>query len=101
MSMVYCKGCGQQLHVSANACPKCGAVQSTANTNASPKSKITALLLLLFLGTFGAHRFYVGKPGTAILFIFTAGGLLVWYIIDLINIVKGTFQDSEGKALLN
>ena len=50
------------------------------------KSFITALLLLLLLGGLGAHRFYVGKPGTAILFILTGGGFLIWWIIDLIAI---------------
>lgn len=30
------------------------------------KSMVVAYLLALFLGCFGAHRFYVGKTGTAI-----------------------------------
>ena len=34
------------------------------------KSFITALLLILFLGFVGAHRFYVGKAGTACSFLF-------------------------------
>ena len=40
------------------------------------KSFVTALVLILVLGGLGAHRFYVGKPGTAILFILTGGCLL-------------------------
>ena len=48
---------------------------TTDSTATSEKSFVAALLLLLLLGTFGAHRFYVGKPVTAILFIFTLGGL--------------------------
>src|SRR5437764_5850511 len=27
--MVHCRGCGQQIHESALACPKCGAPQGT------------------------------------------------------------------------
>lgn len=27
MSMVFCRGCGKQIHVTATACPGCGAVQ--------------------------------------------------------------------------
>lgn len=30
MSMVYCRGCGQQIHDSALTCPHCGAPQKTA-----------------------------------------------------------------------
>lgn len=39
----------------------------------SRKSKTIALVLCIFLGGFGAHRFYVGKDGTGILCLFTAG----------------------------
>ena len=62
------------------------------------KSFVTALVLLLLLGGLGAHRFYVGKPGTAILFMFT-GGFLIWWIIDLIAILNGSFTDSDGNTL--
>ena len=63
------------------------------------KSFVTALVLLLLLGGLGAHRFYVGKPGTAILFILTLGGFGIWALIDLITILTGSFTDWEGKPL--
>ena len=63
------------------------------------KSFVTALVLILVLGGLGAHRFYVGKPGTAILFILTGGGFLIWWIIDLIAILNGSFTDSDGNTL--
>tara|TARA_B000000565_G_scaffold203682_1_gene157226 strand:+ start:224 stop:400 length:177 start_codon:yes stop_codon:yes gene_type:complete len=56
-------------------------------------------LLILFLGFVGAHRFYVGKAGTAILFILTGGGLGIWYLIDLITIITGSFTDADGNTL--
>lgn len=43
--------------------------------NKSTKSGLVTLLLGIFLGVFGAHRFYVGKIGTGILMILTLGGL--------------------------
>ncbi|GMQ96999.1 MAG: NINE protein [Gammaproteobacteria bacterium] len=42
-----------------------------------------AWLLLVFLGIFGAHRLYMGKWVTAILYLFTGGLFLVGYIVDL------------------
>ena len=69
---------------------------TTDSTAISEKSFVATLLLLLLLGAFGAHRVYAGKPGTAILFIFTLGGLGFWGLYDLIMIVTGKFKDSNG-----
>ena len=68
---------------------------TTDSTATSEKSFVATILLLVLLGGFGAHRFYVGKPGTAILFIFTLGGLGLWGLYDLILIVTGNFKDSS------
>lgn len=59
----------------------------------SRKSKTTALLLCIFLGGLGAHRFYVGKGGTGTLYLFTAGFFGVGWIIDIICIATGSFRD--------
>lgn len=62
----------------------------------SDKDWLTTLLLSLFLGTIGAHRFYVGKIGTGILQILTLGGCGIWSIIDIIQIITGKFTDKDG-----
>lgn len=59
-------------------------------------SFIATLLLSLFFGVFGAHRFYVGRTGTGLLMLITLGGLGIWATIDLILIVCGVFTDSKG-----
>jgi TM2 domain-containing membrane protein YozV len=63
------------------------------------KSWIVTLLLCLFLGGLGVHRFYVGKVGTGILMLLTLGALGVWVLIDLIMIIIGKFSDKQGQAL--
>ncbi len=62
----------------------------------SEKSRAVTLVLGLVLGMFGGHRFYVGKIGTGLLMLCTAGGLGIWYLIDNIMIASGAFRDAQG-----
>lgn len=68
---------------------------------ASPKSRLTTVLLAVFLGVFGAHRFYTGKIKTGLLMLVTLGGMGLWYLYDIIVIAAGSFRDSEGMLVAN
>ncbi|HKD10672.1 MAG TPA: TM2 domain-containing protein [Thermoanaerobaculia bacterium] len=65
----------------------------------SEKRELPALLLCLFFGIFGVHRFYVGKVGTGLLMLLTCGGLGIWWLIDLLVILLGGFTDKEKKLI--
>jgi len=65
----------------------------------SEKSWVTALLLCIFLGGIGAHRFYVGKIGTGIIYLLTGGLFGIGWVVDLILIIVGKFKDKEGKLV--
>lgn len=65
----------------------------------STKSKLSAGLLCFFLGEFGIHRFYVGKVGTGILWLFTGGLFGIGWFVDLLTIIFGGFKDSNGSYL--
>ena len=67
----------------------------------SEKNWLTTLLLCIFLGGIGVHRFYAGKIGTGILMIVTCGGCGIWTIYDLIMILMGNFTDKDGNAIKN
>ena len=106
----FCKHCGGKIPVDAVVCTLCGrqveqVAQSAApnivinnanqNTNsnvnayvaAKARNKWVALCLCLFLGVFGAHKFYEGKAGLGVLYLLTCGLLGIGVVIDFITIL--------------
>lgn len=65
----------------------------------SDKGFVPSVLLCVLLGSFGFHRFYVGKIGTGILMLLTLGGLGIWGLIDFVMIVTGNFKDKHGRPV--
>jgi len=77
-------------------------VQTPQGSPAAPgpqKSWLVALLLCIFLGYLGIHRFYVGKMGTGVIMLLTCGGVGIWTIVDIIMIATGSFKDAQGRDL--
>lgn len=64
------------------------------------KNKVIALLLAIFLGFGGIHRFYVGKIGTGLLWLFTGGFFGIGWFIDIVLIALGAFRDKYGYPLI-
>lgn len=111
----FCKHCGGKIHADAVICPLCGRqVEEMKGANTAPqqivinnsnnnvntntntvggapyrneKNKWVALLLCFFLGFLGAHKFYEGKIGMGILYLFTGGLFLIGVIIDFIALL--------------
>lgn len=76
-----------------------GPAATPVSWNSSPRSRMVALLLCVFLGPLGVHRFYVGKVGTGLFQLFTAGGFGVWWLIDIVLIATGTFTDKQNRVV--
>lgn len=111
----FCKHCGGKIPEAAVICTLCGCQveemkhaeqpsvvinnsNSSVNTNTNAnvngsvygmrmRNKWVAFLLCLFLGYFGAHKFYEGKAGTGILYLFTCGLFGIGWFIDCINLL--------------
>lgn len=112
----FCRHCGEKIDEDVIICPHCGKqvqelktaapaetpniVINNTNTNTNvnkninaagrsgrAKNKWVAFFLCLFLGFFGAHKFYEGKAGMGILYLFTCGLCGIGWIIDLIALL--------------
>ena len=92
---VMCTHCGRQVEKLAGAAQPQVVIQNTnMNTNtaaavvagvgARAKNKWTAFVLCLLLGYFGAHKFYEGKVGMGVLYLFTLGLFGIGWCVDLI-----------------
>ncbi len=103
----YCVRCGNGMETGDRYCHGCGweadrPLPSPAEPsipNPSRHSRLTAFLLCILLGWVGAHRFYVGKIGTGILWLCTFGIFTVGIIYDAVLIGTGEFRDSDGRRV--
>ncbi|RAK67159.1 hypothetical protein DLM85_12615 [Hymenobacter edaphi] len=82
------------------------AQRHTAAPAAEGKSQLTALLLELFLGFLGVHRFYLGYTGRGILYIallLTSWLIIPFFVlavlttIDLVLIITGDLKPKNGE----
>jgi hypothetical protein len=89
----YCKYCGETIPGDAVVCTHCGRQVEVLKTTSQvvltgglgqPKDKIVALLLCFFLGFLGVHKFYEGKVGMGVLYLFTMGLFGIGVLVDFI-----------------
>lgn len=104
----YCQNCGVEVAEGAAVCTNCGyALVSEPVVNpAVQKSKLTASLLGIFLGSIGVHNFYLGYTGKAVaqllIAVLTCGAgaavTSIWGLIEGIMILCGKI-DKDGKGV--
>lgn len=98
---MYCKYCGQEIVDDAVVCIHCGrALDPRFCKNGENNAGLIVLLLCIFVGFLGVHRFYTGHIGTGIVQVFTFGGCGIWWLIDFLMIATGSFKDNDGRKVI-
>ncbi len=72
------------VNTNVNANTNVNTSRTSAEAQKVPKNKWISFLLCLFFGYFGAHKFYEGKMGMGILYIFTCGLFAIGWFVDII-----------------
>jgi RNA polymerase subunit RPABC4/transcription elongation factor Spt4 len=63
----FCYNCKAETTANASICMKCGVGLKVGEPiNGEEKDWLTTLLLAIFLGGFGVHRFYTGHIGIGV-----------------------------------
>jgi hypothetical protein len=65
---MFCKECGSEVKDNAFVCVNCG-VTTRSFGKKGPVDKTVYIVLALFLGGIGAHKFYEGKIGMGIIYL--------------------------------
>lgn len=95
----FCKHCGNQIDKEAVVCIHCGlqveelklAPQQVAHYRINPRNKWVALLLCVFLGLLGIHKFYEGKILLGVVYII-ANALFITPILVVIDFIIILFK---------
>src|SRR5712692_2731168 len=69
------------------------------NVQSQQKDWLTTLLLCIFLGWLGIHRFYTGHTVIGVIQLLTLGGCGIWVLVDFIMILTNSYRDSNGIPL--
>ena len=65
----------------------------------SEKKRLIAVLLNMFFGWMGAHRFYTGQTKTAVLMMFTGGGFGMAWFYDFVMLLLGKYKDQQDHVV--
>jgi TM2 domain-containing membrane protein YozV/RNA polymerase subunit RPABC4/transcription elongation factor Spt4 len=96
----YCSSCGSVVKIMAEVCPSCGVRQSSnggidSTYDVPVKNKWIAVILALWLGGLGAHKFYLGKYAQGVIYL-----VLCWtfvpFVIGWVEAVVYAFTPEEG-----
>lgn len=110
MEIIKCPECQRTVEGNVKFCPECGASLTASDKRGGKRiNKTVSLLLCIFFGWLGVHKFYERKIALGLLYAFTFGILGIGWIYDIADIAmkknpyyisKGTKQKLNWKAVI-
>lgn len=105
MEVKNCTNCGKELHdgewVSKSGFCRTCAEKLIKQTEPVIFNKhwLVILLMCIFGGVFGIHRFATGKMGSGLIYLLTGGIFGIGVIVDIILIASNQFTEAQGEAI--
>jgi len=95
-----CEYCGNTVQIEQKTPILQRIVKAPDNNDSERKDWLTTLLLCIFFGYLGIHRFYTKDIVIGVVQFLTFGGCGIWALIDLIMILTNSYKDGNGQHLL-
>ncbi len=89
MSMVFCKGCGKEIHESAPTCPHCGAPQFTG-AGGVPQNGVDKGFFEYATMPFKRYADFSGRARRKEFWFFILGYVLVGFVLGILSAISST-----------
>ncbi|MDQ1211352.1 uncharacterized membrane protein YhaH (DUF805 family) [Pantoea anthophila] len=87
MNMVFCRGCGKEIHVTAKACPQCGAPQT--NQQIVTSENTGGAINQWYLGVLKKYAVFTGRARRKEYWMFTLFNILIAFLLGIVETVIG------------
>ena len=87
MNMVFCRGCGKEIHITAKACPQCGAPQTNHQTVTSDNTG--GAINQWYLGVLKKYAVFSGRARRKEYWMFTLFNILIAFLLGILETIIG------------
>lgn len=100
MTMVFCRGCGKEIHETALACPHCGAIQNTQPISSSQRGDENSMIDWYFIAL-KKYATFQGRARRKEYWYFLLFSFVINVVLIMIDGAMGTLDEDTGMGLLS
>ncbi len=87
MNMVFCRGCGKEIHITAKDCPQCGAPQSSQQVVTADNTG--GAINQWYLGVLKKYAVFTGRARRKEYWMFTLFNILIAFLLGIFEALIG------------